>query len=82
MIRKELKNVRDNLKHYHNDVLLTWDDEINSVFEMSDEDVEDNIMSMTILEWDEIYEMEDEQIKNLLTAYSISYEYPIYKKKK
>lgn len=57
--------------------MLTWDDEVDSVFEMSDEDVEDNIMSMNILEWDEIYEMEDTQIRNLLTAYSIRYEYPI-----
>ena len=76
-VRKELKGVRDNLKNYHNEAMLTWDDKVNSVFEMSDEDVDDNIMGMAILEWDEIYEMEDTKIRNYLTAYSIRYEYPI-----
>ena len=76
-VKQQLKIVRDNLKNYYNDAILTCGSDVDSAFEMSVDDVEENMLSMAFLEWDEVQGMEDAKIRNLLTAYSIKYEYPI-----
>ena len=76
-IQTELKVQRDNLKHYTNDALLTNVDDDNSTFGMEPDDVEENLLNMSTLTWNEIMNMDGEHIKNNLIAYSNKYQYPI-----
>ena len=77
MVKKYLCQHRDNLKHYSNDALFTDADDGTSSFTMDDDAIYENMTNMRSLKWDDIFNMSGDKIRNYLTAYSITYEYPI-----